>query len=88
MGLPAVGSAVAAGESFGEVESVKATCDLYSPVDGEVIAVNDTLPDNLEILGSDPYVAGWIMKVKISDEGSLSKLMDFAAYETQCNEEG
>ena len=88
MDLPAVGSAVAAGESFGEVESVKATSDLYSPVDGEVIEVNDTLPDNLEILGSDPYVAGWIMKVKISDEGSLSKLMDFAAYETQCNEEG
>lgn len=88
MELPAVGSPVAAGESFGEVESVKATSDLYSPVDGEVLEVNETLPDNLEILSSDPYVAGWIMKVKISDESSLSKLMDFTAYEEQCNEAG
>jgi len=88
MDLPAVGAAVASGESFGEVESVKATSDLYSPVDGEVIAVNETLPDNLDILGSDPYVAGWIMKVKISDESSLEKLLNFTAYEEQCNEAG
>ncbi len=88
MDLPEVGAAVAAGESFGEVESVKATSDLYSPVDGEVIEVNTTLPDDLGILNSDPYVAGWIMKVKISDESSLEKLMDFAAYEEQCNEAG
>ena len=53
-----------------------------------MLEVNETLPDSLEILRSDPYVAGWIMKVKISDESSLSKLMDFTAYEEQCNEAG
>ena len=53
-----------------------------------MIEVNTTLPDDLGILNSDPYVAGWIMKVKISDESSLEKLMDFAAYEEQCNEAG
>lgn len=88
MDLPAVGSTVSAGEAFGEVESVKATSDLYSPVDGEVLEVNETLPDNLEILGTDPYVQGWIMKVKLSDEGALAKLMDHAAYEKQCSEAG
>lgn len=88
MDLPAVGSAVSAGEAFGEVESVKATSDLYSPVDGEVIEVNETLPDNLDILSSDPYVQGWIMKVKLSDEAALANLMDHAAYEKQCGEAG
>ncbi len=89
MDLPAVGSKVTAGKPFGEVESVKATSDLYSPVDGEVIEVNSTLPDNLEILNSDPYSKGWIMKVKLSgDQSSLDKLMDLAAYERQCAEHG
>jgi glycine cleavage system H protein len=89
MDLPAVGSKVRAGTPFGEVESVKATSDLYSPVDGEVIEVNTTLPDNLEILNSDPYEKGWIMKVKLTDDQSaLDKLMDLAAYERQCAEHG
>jgi glycine cleavage system H protein len=89
MDLPAVGSKVTAGTPFGEVESVKATSDLYSPVDGEVIEVNTTLPDNLEILNSDPYEKGWIMKVKLSgDQSALNKLMDLAAYERQCAEHG
>lgn len=86
MELPAVGATVKAGEAFGEVESVKATSDLYSPVDGEVTEVNDTLPDNLEILGDDPYEAGWIMKVKLSGDDALGKLMDHAAYEKLCGE--
>ncbi len=88
MDLPEVGTAVVAGEMFGEVESVKATSDLYSPVDGEVIARNETLPDNLEILNSDPYGEGWIIKVKISNEGSLANLLDHAAYEKQLSESG
>ena len=86
MDLPEVGGTVAAGESFGEVESVKATSDMFSPVDGEIIAVNTDLPDNLEILNDDPYAAGWIIKVKLSSEDALSKLMDFATYEKQCSE--
>lgn len=86
MELPEVGSTVTAGESFGEVESVKATSDMFSPVDGEVIAVNSTLPDSLETLNDDPYVQGWIIKVKLSGEDSLAKLMDHQAYEKMCNE--
>ena len=86
MDLPEVGDAVTAGESFGEVESVKATSDMFSPVDGEIIAVNTDLPDNLEILNDDPYAAGWIIKVKLSNEDALAKLMDHATYEKQCSE--
>ena len=86
MDLPEVGETVTAGESFGEVESVKATSDMFSPVDGEIIAVNTDLPDNLETLNSDPYAAGWIIKVKLSSEDALSKLMDLATYEKQCAE--
>ena len=88
MELPDVGAAVTAGEEFGEVESVKAVSPLYSPVDGEILEVNDSLPDNLEVLGTDPYGAGWIMKVKLSGEESLARLLDHAAYEKQCAEEG
>ncbi len=86
MDLPAVGTQVQASESFGEVESVKATSDMYSPVDGEIVAVNTDLPDNLEILNDDPYEKGWIIKVKLSSENSLGKLMDYATYEKQCAE--
>ena len=86
--LPKVGAQVSVGKEFGEVESVKAVSSLYSPVDGEVIAVNTALPDKLETLGSDPYGAGWIMKVRLSDETALGKLLDHAAYQKQCAEEG
>lgn len=85
--LPAVGKQVEAEQPFCEVESVKAVSDIYSPVDGEVVAVNSGLPDKLETLSTDPYGEGWIAKIKISDEGGLSKLLDHAAYEKQCKEE-
>jgi len=85
MELPSVGNQVAAGQEFGEVESVKAVSPMYSPVSGEVIAVNDELADQLETLNDDPYTAGWIMKVKLS--GALpDNLLDFAAYQKQCAE--
>ncbi len=77
--LPAVGSAVTAGEPFGEIESVKAVSDIYSPVSGEVVEVNDDLPDNLDTLNSDAFEAGWMIKVKLS--GESGELMDAAAYE-------
>ena len=86
--LPKVGAKVEAEEPFCEVESVKAVSDVYAPVSGEVIAANQTLPDKLEILSTDPYGEGWIAKIKISDEANLAKLLDFAAYEKQCAEEG
>jgi glycine cleavage system H protein len=86
MDLPAAGTQVAAGDSFGEVESVKATSEMYSPVDGEITEVNTSLPDNLEILNSDPYGEGWIIKVKMSSDDALAKLLDHAAYQKQCDE--
>jgi len=86
--LPQVGRQVKAGEAFGEIESVKAVSDLYSPVDGEVIEVNDALPDNLDSLGDDPYGGGWMVKIRIADEAALGDLLDAAAYEKQCAEEG
>jgi len=85
--LPEVGREVQAGEEFGEVESVKAVSPLYCPVGGEVIEVNNDLPGKLEALNEDPYGTGWIAKIKITDESSLSKLMDYAAYQEQCAEE-
>lgn len=86
--LPEVGAKLTAGDSFGEVESVKAVSDLYSPLDGEVVAVNESLPNQLETLASDPYGEGWLVKVAISDEAGLKDLMDYATYEKQCAEEG
>lgn len=83
MELPKVGSSVTAGSSFGEVESVKATSNLYSPVTGTVVEVNAGLPDQLELLNSDPYGAAWIMRVRLADDSSLGHLMDFAAYQKQ-----
>ena len=88
MVLPKVGAKVRAGEPFGEVESVKAVSDLYSPVDGEVIAAHSDLTNKLETLGSDPYNEGWMIKVALSDDSSLKSLMDAAAYEKQCASEG
>ena len=85
--LPAVGKQVEAEQPFCEVESVKAVSDIYAPIDGEVVAVNSTLPNALETLSTDPYGDGWIAKIRISDEAGLSKLMDHAAYQKQCEEE-
>lgn len=84
MQLPEVGRSLKAGDEFGEVESVKAVSPLYSPVTGKVIAVNSGLPENLEVLGKDPYGEGWMIKVQIEDESSLSKLMDYGRYQAQC----
>jgi len=87
MQLPAVGRKVKAGESFGEIESVKAVSDLYSPVDGEVVEVNSALPNKLETLNADPYGAGWVAKIKLADEAALRNLLDYAAYQKMCAEE-
>ena len=85
IGLPAVGDEVIAGESFGDVESVKAVSDLISPVSGVVLEVNEELDDSPENLNSDPYGA-WIIKVgSVTDE---EELLDAAAYEAFCAEEG
>lgn len=85
--LPEVGKPVTAGESFGEIESVKAVSDLYSPVTGEVLEVNSGLAESLETFSTDPFGNGWIVKVKILDKSTLSSLMDHTAYQKQCAEE-
>ncbi len=86
--LPAVGRQVTAGQPFGEIESVKAVSDLYSPVTGEIVAVNDRLKDALELFSDDPFGAGWVMKVQVSDDQSASQLMNYSDYQKQCAEEG
>lgn len=86
--LPKIGRVLKAGQAFGEIESVKAVSDLYSPVDGAVVEVHDKLVGELENLPQDPYGNGWIVKIKLSDEAGLGSLMDYAAYKKQCEEEG
>ena len=85
--LPAVGTKVSAGRPLGEIESVKAVSDLYSPVDGEVVEVNTDLASHLERLNDDPYGAGWMVKIRVSDDAALKSLVDYATYQKQCAEE-
>ena len=77
--LPAQGTSLTAGEPFGEIESVKTVSDLYSPVTGEVVESNTELPENLDLLGQDPFEEAWMMKVKLESESP--DLMNAAAYE-------
>ena len=85
--LPQVGAEVTAGNSMCEIESVKAVSDIYAPFTGKIVAVNDSLVDNLETLSDSPFGEGWIVKIQISDESGLSDLMDHAGYQIQCQEE-
>ncbi|MCB0236812.1 MAG: glycine cleavage system protein H, partial [Anaerolineae bacterium] len=73
---------VAQGDIYSTVESVKAAEQVYAPVSGEIVAVNDDLEANPELINEDPYGAAWIIKVKPSDAGELDALMDAAAYES------
>lgn len=86
--LPEVGDSFEAGETFGVVESVKAASDLYMPVGGEVMGVNETLPDAPEVVNTDPYDEGWMVRIKIGDPSELDNLMDAAAYSDYCDERG
>jgi len=85
--LPEPGKAVKTGQPLGEIESVKAVSDFYSPVTGEVLAVNEEVPNNLERLARDPYGRWWFVKIKITDQSDLKNLLDAPAYERQCAEE-
>jgi len=78
--LPKVGATLTAGGQFGVIESTKAVSDLYSPLSGKVVKVNDALTDNPQTINSDPYGAGWICEVESSDSKELAGLMDAAAY--------
>lgn len=79
--LPAVGQKLQVGEQFGVVESVKAVGELYSPVSGEVTAVNTAAANDPALLSQDPYEKGWLLKLKLADPVDNSQLMDKAAYD-------
>lgn len=79
--LPEEGDNLETGKSFGVVESVKAVSDVYAPFNGEVVEVNDALPDEPEVLNTSPYEDGWMIKIKLADDADLSELMDAASYQ-------
>jgi glycine cleavage system H protein len=86
--LPEVGAEFKQGTPFGSIESVKAASDMNLPASGAITAVNESLADTPEVVNSDPYGKGWIVKFTLSDAGELAGLMDAAAYEAYCNERG
>ena len=79
--LPEVGETLAAGDACAVVESVKAASDIYAPVTGEVLEINDDLTDSPELVNQDAYGGGWLMKIKLGDESDLDDLMDAEAYQ-------
>jgi glycine cleavage system H protein len=85
--LPPVGKRVEAGKGFGVVEAVKTVSDLYSPVAGEVSAVNAALADNPALVNQSPYGDGWMIRIKPDDPGALQKLMDSGAYAKHVEEQ-
>jgi glycine cleavage system H protein len=78
--LPEVGSRVKRGERAATIESIKATADVYSPVTGEIVEVNERLLEEPELINKDPYGEGWIFAVKIEDRGEVESLLDYKAY--------
>ena len=84
--MPEVDDEIEQGEEFGAVESVKAASDLFCPVSGTVVEINEELEDSPELLNEDAF-ANWIMKVEMSDPSELESLMDAAAYEAMCANE-
>jgi glycine cleavage system H protein len=79
--LPAVGEKISKDDPFGVVESVKAVSDIYAPISGTVVEVNEDLPESPEIVNEDPYGDGWLVKVKISDTSDFDDLLDHEEYE-------
>ena len=79
--LPETGATVSAGEAFGEVESTKSVSELFAPVDGEVVAVNDAVADSPELINSDPYGEGWLIEIRLDDPAGLEALLEAEAYD-------
>lgn len=79
--LPNVGRALGAEQTFGSVESVKTVSDVYAPVGGEVVEVNEALGAQSELVNTDPYGGGWMIKIKLSDAGQVGGLLDASEYE-------
>jgi glycine cleavage system H protein len=85
--LPEVGDAFEKGEEFGTVESVKAASDLYMPVSGEVVAINEELEDSPELVNQDAFGAGWMIRVKLMAPSEAEELLDADAYKALCEQE-
>jgi glycine cleavage system H protein len=85
--LPEVGDSFEAGESFANIESVKAVSDCYTPIQGEVVAVNEALEDSPELINNDPYGEGWIVRLKVEDTSALEELMTSEEYQEFLKEE-
>lgn len=85
--LPEVGASLAAGSEFAVVESVKAASDVYMPVGGEILEVNEALSDAAELVNEDPYGKGWLCKVRLSDTSELDGLLDADAYSAHAEAE-
>jgi glycine cleavage system H protein len=84
--LPEVGSKLQKGKSFGVIESIKSVSDLYAPIAGEVIAINEELPNTPDLCNSDPYGSAWLIKAKITNASDANILMDASTYTTHCNQ--
>jgi glycine cleavage system H protein len=84
--LPEAGDTLEKGQEFGTVESVKAASELYMPVSGDVLAVNEALEDEPERVNQDPFGEGWMMRVRIADPGELEDLLDVEAYKPLCQD--
>ena|SRR5215831_17180827 len=84
--LPSVGDRIEKSDAFGVVESTKAVSDIYAPVSGEVVEVNDDLPDNPELINEDPYGDGWIIKVTLADKADLADLLSADEYRAYLDE--
>ncbi len=82
--LPEVGDVLHAGDEAGVVESVKAASDIYAPISGQVVAVNEDLADSPELVNSNPYHDGWMFRLRISDQAELQELLNAAEYNEQC----
>ena len=78
--LPTIGDTVASGATLGEVESTKSVSDIYAPVGGTVVAINDALNDSPQLLNDDPFGEGWICEIEITDAADIGRLLDAAAY--------
>ena len=85
--LPAVGGSVVQNEKLGEIESVKAVSDLFAPVSGEVVELNQEAIDTPELVNGEPYGRGWLLKVRLSDAGELDNLLSPKAYEELVTQE-
>lgn len=85
--LPQVGTQLEAGDELGSIESVKAVSELFAPVSGEVIEINETLAEKPELINTDPYGDGWMIRIRISDTTELDDLMNAEEYEEYCETE-